>query len=128
MSTEPRLSATAAARLAGVAYLRMLDFCRSGEIAAEQRGPDWYVDSDALDRWIVDRRMPVGALGRTTPGKPRRTNVDLLHEVMGLPGWDADRLTGQLKVTAEKLARWELSGVPNYYVPRLRALLGEING
>ncbi len=123
MSTEPRLPATEAARLCGVSYQRMRAFLLSGEIHGEQRGRDWYVARDSLDAWITDHLLVAGTLGPTTSGKPRRSNVELLEEVLALPNWDLERLSVELKASAEKIESWFETGVANYYVPRLRKLL-----
>jgi hypothetical protein len=58
--------------------------------------------------------------GRRGPGQVR--HLDLLDEVAGLLSWDDADLARRVGVDIDSVGRWRSTGVPNGYLPALRAL------
>ncbi len=108
----------------GISYERTIALLSSGDLPAHRVGRNWHVEEADISAWIAGRVVPTGALGPTVAGGPRKDNRYLLDAVLALSGWDARRLSAALGVSLVRIEEWPTKGVPNAYVPRLRAILG----
>jgi excisionase family DNA binding protein len=106
----------------GVRVDRVYEALRSGDLAGDRlRGGRWRVDRDEVERWVMSRRV----VSDCVPGPARygsisrRPHVDLL----AASELDDHALAEVLGVTATRISRWRLFGVPNLYVARLRQVV-----
>ena len=59
MSDDPVLTAHEAAEILGVHYQTLLDYMRSGELRAAQRGRRWFIRQSSIDAFLEPVRPDV---------------------------------------------------------------------
>jgi hypothetical protein len=117
----------AAARL-GLSDSSFLGLAEREGISITHRGGRRGVVATELDDYLKRCQIRPGSYGAgSVPYKGRRSpleapHLDLLDAVVSGLSWSDARLAQELGVDADWIGRWRSSGVPNSYLPALRAL------
>jgi hypothetical protein len=117
----------AAARL-GMSRTGFLCLAEREGIAITQRYGQRGIAAAELDAFVKRCRIAPGSYGpplvpykgRFSPGEVR--HLDLLDTVGTGLSWSDARLAREVGVNADTVKRWRSTGIPNSYLPALRAL------
>jgi hypothetical protein len=119
--------AEAAARL-GISDSGFRGLAKREEVLVRRRGSQPGVSAEQVEALRMRSRIPPGSYGPELVPYKGRSNagevryLELLDAVVARRRWTDAQVAKALGVQTDRVPRWRSHGVPNCYVPALRAL------